>query len=340
MFPWRSGKAALLEEERARGGKRLAAALGLSPLLAALLRAAPGAWGRCSPGRLGSAFRRRRQKLQLTAEDPSYTAWYLGSAVTLAGRGEGCCREALRRIWARSWQGAAGTRVQLSIGPHGLRMGQAEQRGREAAAHLYLLHRISYSAAEPQRGRLFAWVYRHQLRHKAVVLRCHAALLSRAEQAQALARLLRQASAAALSHFQRLKRQDDARHRQQQRLGELSVPRVPIRRLLNGQCPYRPPAERSGPRLGSIAEDVQGEEAEESSSHPPSTFTRSQPDISGIARQIHRCSIGQELRAAGQGVRLCSLETHRCPAPSPGTKQPDPGDRQTPASLAAHPNPH
>jgi hypothetical protein len=40
---------------------------------------------------------------------------------------------------------------------------------------------------------------------------------------------------------------------------------VPLRKLLNGQCYYKPPVERSrsAPKLGSITEDLIGEEEEE-----------------------------------------------------------------------------
>ncbi|KPP76601.1 protein FAM43A-like [Scleropages formosus] len=71
--------------------------------------------------------------------------------------------------------------------------------------------------------------------------------------------------------YTRLKRREDARHQQQQLVGEGTVPVAPLRKLLllNGQCCYKPPVERSrsAPKLGSITEDLLGEEQEERAAH-------------------------------------------------------------------------
>lgn len=96
----------------------------------------------------------------------------------------------------------------------------------------------------------------------AVVLRCHAVLVSKSEKAQAIAHSLYQNATSAFSEFKRLKRQSDFRHCQQQLLGEEAVPLMPLRRLLNGQCHYRPPADNPGTatRLCSITEEEEEEE--------------------------------------------------------------------------------
>jgi len=96
----------------------------------------------------------------------------------------------------------------------------------------------------------------------AVVLRCHAVLVSKAEKAQTIAHSLYQNATSAFSEFKRLKRQSDFRHCQQQMLGEEAVPLMPLRRLLNGQCHYKPPAENPGSaaRLCSIIEEEEAEE--------------------------------------------------------------------------------
>ncbi|TNM86626.1 hypothetical protein fugu_006856 [Takifugu bimaculatus] len=99
----------------------------------------------------------------------------------------------------------------------------------------------------------------------AVVLRCHAVLVSKSEKARAIAQSLYQNATSAFSEFKRLKRQSDFRHCQQQLLGEEAVPMMPLRRLLNGQCHYRPPADNAevASRLFSIAEEEEEEEEEE-----------------------------------------------------------------------------
>uniref|UniRef100_UPI00398F14A5 protein FAM43B n=1 Tax=Pristiophorus japonicus TaxID=55135 RepID=UPI00398F14A5 len=290
MLPWKRSKFVLLEEDRKSKAKSLGGGLSYRSLISSFVRVCPDIWSDCSLERLGSIFKSKRQKVQLTREDPSYTVWYLGNAVTFSAKGDGCTDEAVGKIWAKCEQGSAGTKMQLSIGPHGVRMSQTDRS--KHSGHLYLLHRITYCVADRNRARIFAWVYRHQVRNKAVVLRCHAVLVSRSHKAKAMALLLYQTSTSAFNEFKRLKRQDDARHRQQQRLGEVIVPLIPIRKLLNSQCPYRPPLDcsKSAPRLSSISEEKEEEgEEEEGGGHwhlePP------QPDIGTISRQISCCSI-------------------------------------------------
>uniref|UniRef100_A0A8C3RLT3 Family with sequence similarity 43 member A n=1 Tax=Chelydra serpentina TaxID=8475 RepID=A0A8C3RLT3_CHESE len=210
-------------------------------------------------------FRSKRRTFRVSSEDPTYTVLYLGNAATLQAKGEGCTELAVGKIWAKSEAGRQGARMKLTIGAQGIRMAHAEERAPRRPGHLYLLHRVTYCVADPRLPRVFAWIYRHELRHKAVALRCHAVLLSRPEKARAMALLLYQTSAAALAEFRRLKQRDDARHQQQQRVGERGVPPPPRRKLLAGPGCYKPPAERgrSAPRLGSITEDPAGEAQEE-----------------------------------------------------------------------------
>ncbi|XP_030393439.1 protein FAM43B isoform X1 [Gopherus evgoodei] len=264
MLPWRRNKFVLVEEERQGKAKSLGPGLSYASLLSSFVRSCPDLLPECPLERLGSVFRSRRHKVELNQEDPTYTAWYLGNAVTLQAKGEGCTDEAVGKIWAKSGGGASGTRVKLTLGAHGIRMAPCEKRGGggRRPGHVYLLRRITYCAADARRPKLFAWVYRHQVKHKAVVLRCHAALLPKAGTARALARLLHQTASAAFSDFKRLQRQKDARRLQRQRLGDSIVPLLPIRKLLKGQGPYRPPAERGrgARRLSSILEEEEEEE--------------------------------------------------------------------------------
>lgn len=129
------------------------------------------------------------------------------------------------------------------------------------------------------------------------MLRCHAVLLARAHKARALARLLRQTALAAFSDFKRLQRQSDARHVRQQHLlaggAAASVPRAPLRRLLNAKCAYRPPAAERGrgaPRLSSIQEEDedQDEEAEELEEGAPQS---ERPEVLSLARELRTCSL-------------------------------------------------
>ncbi|XP_054857779.1 protein FAM43B [Eublepharis macularius] len=264
MLPWRRSKFVLVEGERKGKGKSLGPGLSYASLLSGFVHSCPHLLPECPLGRLGSVFRSRRQKVELNQEDPTYTVWYLGNAVTLQAKGEGCTQEAVEKIWAKSDYGAGGTKMKLTLGPHGIRMSPCE-KGPRRPGHAYLLHRITYCVADGGHPKVFAWVYRHQVKNKAVVLRCHAVLVSKAEKAHAMALLLYQTSRSAFNEFKRLKRQNDSRRLQQQLLGEAIVPWVPLRKLLNCKCPYRPPPERnrSAPRLSAIREEEEEDESGE-----------------------------------------------------------------------------
>ncbi|XP_070314931.1 protein FAM43B [Odocoileus virginianus] len=296
MLPWRRNKFVLVEDDAKRKAKSLSPGLAYTSLLSSFLRSCPDLLPDWPLERLGRVFRSRRQKVELNKEDPTYTVWYLGNAVTLHAKGDGCTEDAVGKIWARCGPGG-GTKMKLTLGPHGLRMQPCERSspggpGGRRPAHAYLLPRITYCAADARHPRVFAWVYRHQARHKAVVLRCHAVLLARAHKARALARLLRQAALAAFSDFKRLQRQNDARHVRQQHLRAggapaASLPRAPLRRLLNAKCAYRPPpaAERGrgAPRLSSIQEE---DEDQDEDAGP-----RERPEVLSLARELRTCSL-------------------------------------------------
>ncbi|XP_011216344.2 protein FAM43B [Ailuropoda melanoleuca] len=227
MLPWRRNKFVLVEDEAKCKAKSLSPGLAYTSLLSSFLRSCPDLLPDWPLERLGRVFRSRRQKVELNKEDPTYTVWYLGNAVTLHAKGDGCTDDAVGKIWARCGPGG-GTKMKLTLGPHGIRMQPCERgtsggsggSGGRRPAHAYLLPRITYCTADGRHPRVFAWVYRHQARHKAVVLRCHAVLLARAHKARALARLLRQTALAAFSDFKRLQRQSDARHVRQQQGGQ------------------------------------------------------------------------------------------------------------------------
>ncbi|KAM5292959.1 protein FAM43A [Ctenodactylus gundi] len=264
MLPWKKHKFELLAEAPARQAakpKGYAVSLHYSAL-GSLARACPEG----ALSRVGSMFRSKRRKLRITSEDPTYTVLYLGNATTLQARGDGCTDLAVGKIWSKSEAGRQGTRMRLTVSAQGIRMVHAEERAPRRPGHLYLLHRVTYCVADARLPRVFAWVYRHELRHKAVMLRCHAVLVSKPEKAQAMALLLYQTSANALAEFKRLKRRDDARHQQQELVGAHTVPLMPLRKLLlHGPCCYKPPVERSrsAPKLGSITEDLLGEQQEQ-----------------------------------------------------------------------------
>ncbi|KAM4889470.1 protein FAM43A [Thomomys bottae] len=273
MLPWKKHKFELLAEappRQASKPKGYAVSLHYSAL-SSLARACPE--GVLS--RVGSMFRSKRKKLHITSEDPTYTVLYLGNATTIQARGDGCTDLAVGKIWSKSEAGRQGTKMKLTVSAQGIRMVHAEERALRRPGHLYLLHRVTYCVADARLPKVFAWVYRHELKHKAVMLRCHAVLVSKPEKAQAMALLLYQTSANALAEFKRLKRRDDARHQQQELVGAHTIPLVPLRKLLlHGPCCYKPPVERSrsAPKLGSITEDLLGEEQElreeEEEEHP------------------------------------------------------------------------
>ncbi|KAM9315990.1 protein FAM43A [Gastrophryne carolinensis] len=266
MLPWRKSKFDLIEEKEEGGvrpgGKQKGYALSLHySALTSLAKSCPEG----ALTRVGSMFKCKRKKIKITGEDPTYTVLYLGNATTLQSKGDGCTELAVGKIWAKSELGKHGTKMKLTVSSQGIRMVHVEDKGKQRPGHLYLLHRVTYCVAEPRLPRIFAWIYRHEMKHKAVMLRCHAVLVSKPEKAKAMALLLYQTSANALADFKRLKRREDARHQQQELIGEHSIPLMPLRKLLNGQCCYKPPVERSrsAPKLGSITEDLRGEEEEE-----------------------------------------------------------------------------
>ncbi|XP_035243264.1 protein FAM43B-like [Anguilla anguilla] len=264
MLPWRRRKIVLVEEETKAKPKSLGVGTGgaYGSVVWSLVRSFPDLLPEWPLKRLGRAFRSKRQTVELNRDDPVYTVRYLGSAVTLSGKGEGCTEEAVGKIWSRSDYGGKGARMKLAVGPQGVRLGASGDRRKPC--HLFYLHRVTCCAADARRPKIFAWVYRHQVKNKAVVLRCHAVLVARAEKARALALSLSQAAAAAFGEFKRLKRQSDLRHVRQQLLGEGVAPLTPIRRLLNGQCRYQPAADRHpAARLCAIAEEEEEEEEEE-----------------------------------------------------------------------------
>uniref|UniRef100_A0A8C9PQ32 Family with sequence similarity 43 member A n=1 Tax=Spermophilus dauricus TaxID=99837 RepID=A0A8C9PQ32_SPEDA len=249
MLPWKKHKFELLAEappRQASKPKGYAVSLHYSAL-SSLARACPEG----ALSRVGSMFRSKRKKLHITSEDPTYTVLYLGNATTIQARGDGCTDLAVGKIWSKSEAGRQGTKMKLTVSAQGIRMVHAEERALRRPGHLYLLHRVTYCVADARLPKVFAWVYRHELKHKAVMLRCHAVLVSKPEKAQAMALLLYQTSANALAEFKRLKRRDDARHQQQELVGAHTIPLVPLRKLLlHGSCCYKPPVERSRSALG------------------------------------------------------------------------------------------
>ncbi|XP_053737765.1 protein FAM43A [Synchiropus splendidus] len=259
MLPWKKNKFELIEEDKLSKQKGYAVSLNYSALTS-FAKSCPES----ALHRVGSMFKSKRKKVRITGEDPTYTVLYLGNATTIQSKGDGCTDVAVSKIWGKSELGKCGTKMRLTISAQGIRMVHVDDRARRPG-HLYLLHRVTFCVADPRLPRVFAWIYRHEMKHKAVMLRCHAVLVSKPEKAKAMALLLYQTSATALAEFKRLKRRDDARHQQQQLIGEQSIPLVPLRKLLNGQCLYKPPVERSrsAPKLGSITEDLLGEEEEE-----------------------------------------------------------------------------
>ncbi|XP_075427242.1 protein FAM43A [Ascaphus truei] len=292
MLPWRRSTLQLIAEDSAKPGKPRGYAASLHrSALSSLARSCPEG----ALTRVGSMFRSRRKKVRITAEDPTYTVLYLGNATTLQAKGEGCTELAVCKIWGKSDMGKHGTKMKLTVSAQGIRMVHTEERA-QRPGHLYLLHRVTFCAtAGPRLPRVFAWIYRHEMKHKAVMLRCHAVLVSRPDKASAMALLLYQTSASALAEFRRLKRREDARHQQQLLSGEQGVPLLPLRRLLSAQCCYKPPAQRSrsAPKLGSITEDPQGEQEEQ------------QGDLQGEeAGRALACECEDVLDTGEGGVRL------------------------------------
>ncbi|XP_037539824.1 protein FAM43B [Nematolebias whitei] len=261
MLPWRRNKFVLVEDDAKRKPKSLGTGLTYHSILSSLLRSCPDLIPDCPFDWVGSIFHTKRQKVELNKEEPVYRVRYLGSMVTITAKGDGCTQEAVAKIWTRSNYGEQSVKMRLTVGSQGIRM-SADKSGKKKPIHLFTLNRITYCAADPSRPKILSWIYRHQVKNMAVVLRCHAVLVSKSEKARAIAHSLYQNTTSAFSEFKRLKRQSDFRHCQQQLLGEEAVPLMPLRRLLNGQCHYRLPAENLGSakRLCSITEEEEEED--------------------------------------------------------------------------------
>ncbi|XP_023653662.1 protein FAM43A-like [Paramormyrops kingsleyae] len=310
MLPWKKNKFELIEEDKQAKQKGYAVSLNYSALTS-FAKSCPES----ALNRVGSMFKSRRKKVKITNEDPTYTVLYLGNATTIQSKGDGCTDVAVSKIWKKSEMGKNGTKMRLTISAQGIRMVHLDDKARRPG-HLYLLHRITYCVADPRFPKIFAWIYRHEMKHKAVMLRCHAVLVSKPEKAKAMALLLYQTSSNALAEFKRLKRRDDARHQQQQLIGEQTIPLVPIRKLLNGQCYYKPPVERSrsAPKLGSITEDLVGEEEEEKAMHyecedifDSDCLTNGKQELSQIISDLGEMCIGNDVRTLKADLRVTRL---------------------------------
>ncbi|XP_056132994.1 protein FAM43A [Lampris incognitus] len=335
MLPWKKNKFDLIEEDRQSKQKGYAVSLNYSALTS-FAKSCPES----ALNRVGSMFKSKRKKVRITSEDPTYTVLYLGNATTIQSKGDGCTDVAVSKIWGKSEMGKNGTKMKLTVSAQGIRMVHVDDKARRPG-HLYLLHRITYCVADPRLPKIFAWIYRHEMKHKAVMLRCHAVLVSKPEKAKAMALLLYQTSATALAEFKRLKRRDDARHQQQQLIGEQTIPLVPLRKLLNGQCYYKPPVERSrsAPKLGSITEDSVGEEEEEKAMHfecEDILDTDTDEDCAGegkaelcqIISDLGELSIGndvQTLKADLRVTRLLSGESTGSESSIESNQEPLPG---------------
>ncbi|XP_077572368.1 protein FAM43A [Stigmatopora nigra] len=311
MLPWKKNKFDLIEEDKQSKPKGYAVSLNYSTLTS-FAKSCPES----ALNRVGNMFKSKRKKIKITSDDPTYTVLYLGNATTIQSKGEGCTDVAVSKIWGKSDMGKNGTKMRLTISSQGIRMVHVDDKARRPG-HLYLLHRITYCVADPRLPKVFAWIYRHEMKHKAVMLRCHAVLVSKPEKAKAMALLLYQTSATALAEFKRLKRRDDARHQQQQLIGEQSIPLAPIRKLLNGQCNYKPPVERSrsAPKLGSITEDLLGEEQEERAMHfecedvldTEQCVVNGKQELTQIINDLGEMSIGNDLQTLKADLKVTRL---------------------------------
>lgn len=312
MLPWKKNKFDLIEDDKQSKPKGYAASLNYSALTS-FAKSCPES----ALSRVGSMFKSKRKKVSITNEDPTYTVLYLGNATTIQSKGDGCTDVAVSKIWNKSEMGKNGTKMKLTISSQGIHMVHVDDKARRPG-HLYLLHRITYCVADPRLPRIFVWIYRHEMKHKAVMLRCHAVLVSKPEKAKAMALLLYQTSATALAEFKRVKRRDDARHQQQQLIGEQTIPLVPLRKLLNGQCYYKPPVERSrsAPKLGSITEDLLGEEEEEKAKHfecedildtDDDCLGNGKQELSQIISDLGEMCIGNDVQTLKSDLRVTRL---------------------------------
>ncbi|NXK60001.1 FA43A protein, partial [Sylvietta virens] len=361
MLPWKRSKVELAAGEARRQSKPKGYAVFLHySALTSLARACPF----FALHRVGSMFRSKRFFFRVTSEDPTYTVLFFFNATTIQSKGEGCTFFAVCKIWSKSEAGRFFSKMKLTISAQGIRIFFAEDKGLRRPGHLYFFHRVTYCVADPRLPFFFAWIYRHELKHKAVMLRCHAVLVSKPEKAFFMALLLYQTSATALFFFRRLKKRDDARHQLFLLVGEQSIPLVPLRFFLNGQCCYKPPVERffCAPKLGSITEDLLVFLQEERAMHcdcediffalgepegellRPSFFCGESPELGQLLRDLFLLSLGNDLRSlradffvrrllsgesTGSEFFLESGGTDGAAPPGIFFEQPPPGDPET-----------
>ncbi|XP_006813775.1 protein FAM43A-like [Saccoglossus kowalevskii] len=216
-----------------------------------------------------SIFKRKKQHLTITADNPTYTVYYLGNAHTLLSNGEGCCDSQVERVWTRSKQGKKVRKVNVTITARGLKLDFLDKPRRGPSAQFYLLHRISYCVADRSNQKIFAWVYRHELKRKAVELRCHAVLCNKSEKAKAMALCLYQIFTSSFVDYKRERKDRERRNK-----ADPYKPPLPLRRILNGASKFHPPLDRSrsAPKLCAIREDKVREEAEEEEMNQNTVF--------------------------------------------------------------------
>ncbi|XP_014441997.1 protein FAM43B [Tupaia chinensis] len=130
MLPWRRNKFVLVEDEAKCKAKSLSPGLAYTSLLSSFLRSCPDLLPDWPLERLGHMFRSRRQKVELNKEDPTYTVWYLGNAVTLHAKGDGCTDDAVGKIWARCGPGG-GTKMKLTLGRGAPRLSSIQEEDEE-----------------------------------------------------------------------------------------------------------------------------------------------------------------------------------------------------------------
>uniref|UniRef100_A0A7N9D4Q8 Family with sequence similarity 43 member B n=1 Tax=Macaca fascicularis TaxID=9541 RepID=A0A7N9D4Q8_MACFA len=323
MLPWRRNKFVLVEDEAKCKAKSLSPGLAYTSLLSSFLRSCPDLLPDWPLERLGRVFRSRRQKVELNKEDPTYTVWYLGNAVTLHAKGDGCTDDAVGKIWARCGPGG-GTKMKLTLGPHGIRMqpcerGTARGSGPQAGARLPAAahHLLHGGRAPPARLRLGLPPPGAPQGRGAALPRCAAGagaqgarpgLPAPPDRAGGLQRL--QAPAAPERCAPR------APAASPRGGAAASVPRAPLRRLLNAKCAYRPPpSERSrgAPRLSSIQEEDEEEEEDDAEEREGGAPQHERPEVLSLARELRTCS----LRASRRPHRRLSPAAGR-PAPGSG----------------------
>lgn len=130
----------------------------------------------------------KREKVEITPDDPQLMVKYAGMTETFVSGGKGCMEGPVQKIWDNSMEEKRMQRCFLLVNPSGIALQGVENKSWERK---FDIRSVSYCSAEVrQHERVFAWIYQNSVTKK---LECHAVVCSSVEKAKTLAVLMARA---------------------------------------------------------------------------------------------------------------------------------------------------